>query len=56
MGERKQKRSRAQCVHVYRLVKSGMTHKQVAELIGKKPESIAGMVKVGERWSNDTQR
>ena len=53
MGERKKKRSRIQCVRVYHLSQAGMTHRQIADLIGKRPESIAGMIKVGERWADE---
>jgi len=52
-GSGVQKRARMNCVHAFRLKQSGMTNREIAATLGKSIDAIPGMLKVGERFSDD---
>jgi hypothetical protein len=45
-------RQRRQCIRAYRLHDDGMTVANIAELLGKRPEQVSEMIKIGERFAD----
>lgn len=43
------KRQRALAIRASKLADEGRTHREIAELVGKQPEQIKGLVTLGER-------
>lgn len=49
MSSGQDERNRALARRAYKLKQQGLTTRQIAEVIGKKPASIKGLVSLGER-------
>lgn len=49
MGSGSDKRARAAAVRVAKLKRDGLTYRQIADLIGIKPEQVASRAALGER-------
>jgi hypothetical protein len=49
------KRGQALAIRVAKLKADGLTHRAIAEVVGKKPEQIKGLVLLGERLMNVQQ-
>lgn len=60
MGKGHDNRHRAAARRAIALKAQGLTHRQIAEAIGKKPEAIKGLLLLGERLQaaqqEDSQR
>lgn len=48
-GSGAQKRSQALAMRIAVLKRTGLTHRIIAEMVGKKPEQIKTLVALGER-------
>jgi len=53
MGSGTQKRQRALAIRAYHLRQDGMTHRQIAELVGKDVKQVAALILVGARFADD---
>jgi hypothetical protein len=55
MGSGADKRNRALALRCFMLAKEGgMTHRQIATLVGKRPEQIKALIAFGERVRDAT--
>lgn len=54
MSSGQDERNRALARRAYKLKQQGLTTRQIAEAIGKKPASIKGLVSLGERLLTNT--
>lgn len=52
MSDRQDKHSRLRCIRAYRLKQEGLSHSEIAKLVGKSREAIPVMVRVGERFAD----
>ena len=50
------KRNRVLAVRCYMLSGEGLTHRQIAALVGKRPEQIKALISLGRRVQNATGR
>lgn len=54
MSSGQDERNRALARRAYKLKQQGLTTRQIAESIGKKPASIKGLVSLGERLLSES--
>lgn len=52
MSNGSDKRHRAIAIRAYHLREDGLTFRQIAELIGKKPEQVAALILLGQRLAD----
>lgn len=49
MGNGAQQRNRALAIRCAKLADDGLTHRAIAELVGKQPEQIKALIALGQR-------